>query len=138
MAAETKAVAQLNAAFATFAEAHALPEEARRAMAIALDELLTNILSHGLPGEGGEVTLEVDLRPDRLIVAVSDTGPPFDPLGRSAPDTASPLTDRPIGGLGIHLVRQLVDDVSYRRRSDRNEVTLTKRLAAQSTTHTGK
>ncbi|HYC50914.1 MAG TPA: ATP-binding protein [Gemmatimonadaceae bacterium] len=132
----TNAVAQLNAAFATVADAHALPDAVRRSMAIALDELLTNSLSYGLPREGGEVTLEVELRPDRLIVTVSDNGEPFDPLGRPAPDTTSPLTDRPVGGLGIHLVRQLVDDVSYQRRADRNEVTLTKHLTAGSATHT--
>lgn len=138
MAAEREAVAQLSAAFAAFAEAHVLPEDVRRSMAIAVDELLANVLSHGLPQGGGQVTLEVDLRPDRLVVQVSDDGPPFDPLGRSAPDTTSPLKDRPIGGLGIHLVRQLVDDVRYQRRGDRNEVTLTKQLTAAAGTTTGK
>lgn len=136
LAAGGDAVAQLNAAFATFAEAHAVPAAVRRSMAIALDELLTNTVSYGLPREGREVTLEVELRPDRLIVTVSDNCEPFDPVGRSAPDTTSPLNERPMGGLGVHLVRQLVEDVSYRRRGDRNEVTLAQRLAAESTTHT--
>ncbi len=111
MAAGTNAVAQLNAAFATFADAHPLPEAVRRGMAIALDELLTNTLSYGLPREGGEVTLEVELRPDRLVVAVSDNGEPFDPLGRGGPGPTSARAGRPGGGRGIDQVGQRVGEV---------------------------
>lgn len=124
-------VARVNAAFADFANAHGVSAAVRRGMSVALDELLTNTVSYGLPDDGGEVTVDVELHPDRLTVTVSDNGTPFDPLGRSAPDTTLPVKERPIGGLGIHLVRRLVEDVSYQRRFDRNVVVLTKRLVGE-------
>lgn len=132
--ADLKGVAKVNATFADFADAHAVPTEIRRSMNVALDELLTNTVSYGLAVDGGEVTIEVELHPDRLLVTLSDNGAPFDPFGRSTPDTTLSVAERPIGGLGIHLVRQLVDDVSYQRRADRNIVTLTTHLAGGTNT----
>jgi serine/threonine-protein kinase RsbW len=122
-------VGRVNAAFADFAETHVVPAAVRRSLSVALDELLTNTVWHGLPDVGSEVTVEVELHPDRLTITVSDNGRPFDPFGRPAPDTTLPVGERPIGGLGIHLVRQLVEDVTYQRRADRNVVIMTKRLA---------
>ncbi len=122
-------VARVNATFADFADAHGVPDALRRSMNVALDELLTNTVLYGLADDGGEVSIDVELHPDRLIVTLSDNGRPFNPFGRSAPDTTLSVEERPIGGLGIHMVRQLVDEVSYERRADRNVVVLTQRLA---------
>src|SRR5687767_15910207 len=108
-------VGRVNAAFADFAETHVVPAAVRRSMSVALDELLTNTIWYGLPDVGSEVTVEVELHPDRLTTTVTDNGKPFDPFGRSAPDTTLTVEARPTGGLGIHLVRQLVEDVSYDR-----------------------
>jgi anti-sigma regulatory factor (Ser/Thr protein kinase) len=122
-------IARVNAAFAEFADAHALPASVRRSMHVALDELLSNAMVHGFAGrEGGEVTVEAVLRPDRVCVTLTDDGRPFDPFGTAAPDTALPVEERGIGGLGIHLVRRIMDEVSYHRRADRNVVVLIKRL----------
>ncbi len=127
-------VATVNAAFGDFADAHALPTAIRRSMNVVLDELLTNTVSYGLAGrEDGKVTIDVELRPDRLTVTLVDNGQPFDPFGRAAPDTTLSVQERPIGGLGIHLVRQLVDEVSYHRRGDSNVVVLAKGLAGGGT-----
>jgi len=60
------------------------------------------------------------------MLTVSDDGVPFDPLAVAPPDTSLPLEQRPLGGLGIHLVRHLVDEVTYERRGDRNVLTLVK------------
>ena len=65
---------------------------------------------------------------DRLTVTIADDGVPFNPLSVKKPDTESSLEDREFGGLGIHLVRSLVDDVSYHRRIDKNVLTLMKRV----------
>ncbi len=126
-------VARVNTAFGDFADAHALPDAVRRSVSVVLDELLANTLSYGLADHGGEVIVDVELLADRLVVTISDDGRPFDPLGRPAPDTTLPVEERPVGGLGIHLVRQMVDDLGYLRRSGRNIVTLTKRLDAGAT-----
>jgi serine/threonine-protein kinase RsbW len=130
-------VARANAAFSDFAETHGVPDDVRRGMNVALDELLTNTVSYGLAGAAGEVTVAGELQQDRLTVTISDDGKPFDPFQRSAPDTTLSVEDRPIGGLGIHLVRHLVDDVSYQRRDGRNVVALTRRLAGGTTGHRG-
>jgi serine/threonine-protein kinase RsbW len=125
-------IAEVNAAFAAFAEAHALPVSVRRSLHVALDELLSNILAHGFAGrDGGEVTVEAVLRADRVSVTVTDDGGPFDPLAMAAPDTTLTPEARRLGGLGIHLVRQMMDEVSYHRRADRNVVVLAKRLTPE-------
>ena len=122
-------VARVHAAFAEFADAHAVPASIRRSMSVALDDLLNNTISYGFAGrESGEVTIEVELRTDRLSVTLTDDGAPFNPFGMAAPDTAPSVEERQIGGLGIHLVRRMMDEVSYHRRTDRNVVTLAKLL----------
>jgi len=130
--ADSGEIARVNAAFAQFADAHALPASVRRSLHVALDELLTNTMVHGFEGrDGGAVTVEVELHPDRVSVIVTDDGKPFDPFGVAAPappDTALPVEERPFGGLGLHLVRGLMDEVSYQRRADRNVVVLAKLL----------
>jgi serine/threonine-protein kinase RsbW len=132
-------VAGVNAAFADFAQAQALPATVRRSLHVALDELLHNSVAHGLGGrQGGSVTVEVELGADRVRVTLSDDGAPFDPFGMAAPDTTGSVEERPIGGLGIHLVRRMMDEVSYRRRDDRNVVVLAKRLTGGTTAGHGR
>jgi anti-anti-sigma factor len=137
-------VAGVRAAFAEFADAHAVPAAIRRSVSVALDELLNNTIAYGFAGRGGgggggggAVSIEVELRADRLCVTLTDDGTPFNPLEMSAPDTALPVEQRQPGGLGIHLARRMMDDVAYHRRADRNVVTLTKLLPGGSTAGRG-
>jgi len=123
-------VGEVNAAFAGFAEAHALPADVRRSLNVAIDDLLANALSHGRTGRDPcSVTVEVELDHERVTVILTDDGPPFDPFARGAPDTTLSVEERPIGGLGIHLVGQLMDQVNYQRREGHNVVVLVKELA---------
>jgi anti-anti-sigma factor len=125
-------IARVNAAFAEFADAQALPASVRRSVNVALDELLNNAIAYGFAGcEGGEVTVEAELLADRVRVTLTYDGQPFDPFGMAAPDTGLSAAERPIGGLGIHLVRGMMDEVSYHRRADRNVVVLGKCLAGE-------
>ena len=125
-------IAGVTAAFAEFADAHAVPAPIRRSVSVALDELLNNTIAYGFAGrEDGAVSIDVELRSDRLCVTLTDNGSPFNPLEISAPDTALPVEQRQIGGLGIHLARRMMDDVAYQRRGDRNVVTLAKLLAGE-------
>lgn len=133
MASDPGEIARINAAFTAFAEAHAVPAAIRRRLNVALDELLQNTLVHGFAGRGrlggdGAVTIAVELLPDRLTVTLTDDGQPFNPLDTAVPDTAGSVEERPIGGLGIHLVRQMMDEVHYHRRGGHNVVVLVKRL----------
>ena len=128
--ADPSGVHEVNTAFAEFAEKNALPADVRRSISVALDELLANALTHGRTGRDPcSVTVEVQLDQDRATVTVIDDGVPFDPFARDAPDTTLPVEERPIGGLGIHLVGRLMDEVSYQRREDHNVVVLVKQLA---------
>ncbi|HTT67353.1 MAG TPA: ATP-binding protein [Gemmatimonadales bacterium] len=123
-------VARVKTALAEFADAHAVPAGIRRSMSVVLDELLNNTISYGFAGrEGGEMTIAVELRTDRLSVTLTDDGAPFNPLDVAAPDTALSVEERQVGGLGIHLARRLMDEVSYQRRAGRNVVVLAKLLA---------
>lgn len=126
--AHASGVGEVNAAFAGFAEAHALPAAVRRSVNVALDELLANVLSHGRGRDPCSVIVEVELDQERVTVILTDDGPPFDPFGRGAPDTTLSVEERPIGGLGIHLVGQLMDQVNYQRREGHNVVVLVKEL----------
>ncbi len=130
--ADHREVARVNAAFAEFADAHQVPAAVRRSMSVVLDELLTNAIAHGFRGRaGGEVTVAAELFPDRLSVTVTDNGKPFDPFGVPEPDTTLSTAERPIGGLGVHLAKRMMDDVRYQREADRNVVIFEKRLRAQ-------
>ena len=81
-------VSRVSAAFGEFADAHALPAPMRRSVTVALDELLSNTIAYGFtrPGDG-EVTVDVELRADRLCVTLTDDGAPFDPLSMTPPPT---------------------------------------------------
>ena len=127
--ADPSGVHEVNTAFAGFAEENALPVDVRRSISVALDELLANALMHGSTGpDPCSVTVEVQLNEKSVIVTVTDDGMPFDPFERDAPDTTLSLEERPMGGLGIHLVGRLMDEVSYQRREGHNVVVLVKRL----------
>lgn len=126
---EPGGVARVNAAFAEFADAHGVPIAVRRSLQVVLDDLLTNTVTYGFKGRaGGEVSVEAELHPDRVSVTLTDDGRPFDPFAVAAPDTTLSIELRRIGGLGIHLVRKMMDEISYERRGDHNVVVLVKRL----------
>ncbi|MEX2110612.1 MAG: ATP-binding protein [Gemmatimonadaceae bacterium] len=127
--ADPDGVGKVSAAFAGFAQTHALPEAVRRSVNVTLDELLTNAISHGTAAvDASLLTVEVELDLERLTVTLTNDGSPFDPFGQPAPDTTLSVDDRPIGGLGIHIVRELMDEVSYERRDGHNVVVLVKQL----------
>ena len=89
--------------------------EVRFAMRLAVEEVFTNIIEHGYRGRG-PVLVEVDGGPRCVRVRLSDEAPAFDPADAPVPDLESPLRDRDPGGLGWHLVRQLMDEVEHRHR----------------------
>jgi anti-sigma regulatory factor (Ser/Thr protein kinase) len=94
------------------------------------DELLGNIINYAYTDEQ-EHTIEVRVEffGDRLTVTIEDDGIPFNPLEKDTPDTELPLEERKIGGLGIHLVRNMMDKVSYQRRITKNRLTLVKNIS---------
>ncbi len=110
-----------------FGEAHRLSPKLRYQIRLVLDELLTNTITYGYGAEGGHV-IEVAMTQEggTLRFMLEDDARPFDPLSAKAPDTASPADDRRIGGLGIHLVRTIMDRVAYERVGEKNRLILEK------------
>jgi serine/threonine-protein kinase RsbW len=106
-------------------------EEAICDLELAVDEAACNIICHGYQDLGGTIQVGVKRDGDSLIVCLHDEAPPFDPTRYPAPDVTLPLEQRPLGGLGIFLIRQAVDDMVYRVPPEGgNELTLIKHLAA--------
>jgi anti-sigma regulatory factor (Ser/Thr protein kinase) len=97
---------------------------------LAIEEIVTNCIHYGYD-DAGEHTIVIllSVADQTLTMTVVDDGHEFDPLARETPDLTLAAEDRPIGGLGIHLLRNLADNVAYERRDGMNRLTLTKRLA---------
>ena len=122
-------IPRVNAAFNAFSEQQGLPQTVATRINVIFDELLTNIVSYAFRDEARHaINIRVELSEQLLRLTIDDDGLPFNPFEAAAPDTSLPMDERETGGLGIHLVRSMVDDVSYQRRIDGNSLTLVKRL----------
>lgn len=96
---------------------------------LALDELFTNIISYGFKDDN-EHTIKVTMTPenDDLCMCIEDDGIPFNPVQFESPDVSCSVEECKIGGLGIHIMKKLMDDICYQRRGKKNILTLKKKL----------
>lgn len=101
---------------------------------LALDELFTNIISYGFPDQS-EHFIQVNVSAERgvLTVVLEDDGIAFNPLARIPPELPCTLDECKVGGLGIHLVKNLMDEVTYERRTGANVLTLKKSIEKSET-----
>ena len=98
---------------------------------LALEELGLNIMDYGLESAEQEIEITLTSDGDSLVIEITDEGRPFDPLTDApTPDLDGPVEDRRVGGLGIHLVRTMMDDMQYRREQGKNHLTLVTRKTA--------
>jgi serine/threonine-protein kinase RsbW len=112
-----------------FGSAAALAPTQLGNLELALEEIFLNIAMHGSePGVAPRVEVSLSLNTDAVTMTVEDDGPQFDPLSLPPPDVTASLADRPVGGLGVFLVRKLMDTVSYERVAGRNQLRMSKRL----------
>jgi serine/threonine-protein kinase RsbW len=98
-------------------------------VSLAIEELVTNCIKYGYDDSDAhtvDIVLSVDDR--TLTIEVIDDGPTFNPLDVPPPEMSLAMEGRPIGGLGIHLLRQLADQMTYERRDGTNRLVLTKRM----------
>ena len=98
---------------------------------VAVDEIIGNIVRYAYHPETGPVTVRLETAddPPGILITFIDHGVPFDPLANVQPDTTSlPARDRPVGGLGLYMVRKSMDDVAYRFQDGRNMLTIRKNL----------
>lgn len=96
---------------------------------LAIEEAVVNVMNYAYPeGMTGEVTIEAMANDEKLKFVISDSGKPFDPTAKGKVDITLSAEDRPIGGLGIHLVREIMDSVNYEYSDGKNVLTLRKSL----------
>ena len=100
------------------------------ALRLAVEEVFMNIVSYAYEGAGGEmeVCCDLDEADHSIDVVISDRGIPFNPLEAGDPDLTLDVMERGIGGLGIYLTKQYMDEVAYRRENGRNILTMKKKL----------
>lgn len=94
---------------------------------LASEEVLVNIINYAYPDKEGNIEISYILNDNKsLKIEIVDWGVAFDPLSLPEPDINAPLEDREIGGLGVYLVRNIMDEVNYKREEDRNILTFVK------------
>jgi len=120
---------RLNDSFNELAESADIPIDIQMKVNLVFDELINNVISYGLSKDTEQsIQVGIALYGNRLVIEIEDGGIPFNPFMRADPNTEASLDEREIGGLGIHLVKELMDEVSYKRAHDKNRVTLVKQL----------
>ena len=96
---------------------------------LALEELITNIIKYGYDDQERHIIhIRAEVRDHRFELEITDDGHPFNPFEQAPPDTTLSIEERQIGGLGIHFVRNMLDDCRHERRREKNVVIVGKRL----------
>ena len=122
-------VPQLAAFVDEICEAIGVDMSTAMSLNLAIEEAVVNCMDYAYPaGTKGNINIEAKANDQRLKFVITDWGTPFDPTAKTEVDTTLPAEERPIGGLGIHLVRQIMDSINYERTDGKNVLTLRKKL----------
>lgn len=126
---DIETVPQLNVFIDGVAEEIGLDTTLTMSLNLAIEEAVVNVMNYAYPsGKQGDVNVDVTADSEWLTFVISDKGMPFDPTAKEEADTTLSVEERPIGGLGIFLVRQLMDSINYERTDGKNVLTLKKKL----------
>jgi serine/threonine-protein kinase RsbW len=99
---------------------------------LALDEIISNVIRYGWKDScEHQFSVRLSLLNDEVTVEVEDDATPFNPLEAPVPDLNQPLDERPVGGLGIHLVRQVMDGLEYQRIEGKNLLVMKKKVSCE-------
>jgi serine phosphatase RsbU (regulator of sigma subunit)/anti-sigma regulatory factor (Ser/Thr protein kinase) len=124
-------LAKLHPFLSEFCTREKLPADLVPDLELILEELATNVMKYGGVESGADCCrIELERRPEEVVISFSDAGAPFNPLAREEVDTSLPIEDRPIGGLGIHFIKHLTDTQHYEFLDGRNILTLVKKVEA--------
>lgn len=108
---------------------HNVPDETVFELKLAVDEACTNIIEHGYKDmDPGSIILSFRIEPDRILASITDFGHIFEPAEAPKPNVEAALEDRPMGGLGLYLIYQTMDNIDYESSQDGNILTFTKYL----------
>lgn len=127
---DIKRVPRLNTFIDEVCEANGFDMSTIMQINLAIEEAVVNIMNYAYPnGTKGDITIEAKANDTQLSFIISDTGKPFDPTAKAEVDITLSAEDRAIGGLGIHLIRQIMDNINYERIDGHNILTLIKKLS---------
>jgi serine/threonine-protein kinase RsbW len=127
--ADLREIERLNRVIRQFGDLHEVPSRVLYAINLALDEVVTNVVRHGFDdARDQEIVAHLTAKTGEVVAEVSDGGRAFDPMMVPPPNLEAPLSERALGGLGIHLIRSLMDGVEYRRENGKNVLTMRKRI----------
>jgi anti-sigma regulatory factor (Ser/Thr protein kinase) len=128
----TAEIAKIAEGVNRFGADHGLSKSVLNAVNVALDEVLNNTINYGYAdNKRHEIIVSLSLEPGELVAEIKDDGIAFDPLAVPAPDLSGRLHERELGGIGVHFVRSLMDDIKYVRKGGANRLRLSKRLVTQ-------
>jgi serine/threonine-protein kinase RsbW len=128
--ADINEIPRVSAALEDAMRIHAFGDEDILDTQLAVEESITNIIVHGYRHKQGDIEITCQATHGITEVRIADQAPPFDPLSIPEPDISLDINKRQIGGLGIFLIRQVMDDISYRYDGGKNILTLIKRKSA--------
>ena len=135
---DLKEIARVAEQIDEFCASRAIASEVAYAVNLALDEILTNTISYGYADdEPHQIELIVSLEVEALVIVIGDDSAAFDLSNAPTPDVGASLEERPLGGLGLFLVHQMMDSVEYRREGERNLITLKKNKTAEQSPEDG-
>ena len=121
-------ISQLSEFIETVCEEKGLDMALTMNLNLALEEAVVNVMSYAYPDSQGDVKVDIMIDDQKVVSTLTDSGIPFDPTQKGDVDTTLPAEERPIGGLGIHLVKQIMDKVSYQYVDNQNILTLEKNI----------
>ena len=124
----TDDLGRADAAVRAFCEQRGVSEDATHDLCLCLDELIANVMRHGYGGTEGPISLQLSLADGALRLDLRDRAIPFNPLDAPPPKLDVPIEERPIGGLGVHIVRELMTSLEYEWDAGENCVTITLKL----------
>ena len=131
LANDVQEVARVIDSLEDFGAANGIPADQSLRFGLVLDELITNIISHGLEGRGdGKISLAIEHREGVLHAELADNGPPFDPLAAETVAPEGDIETREVGGLGLTLVKTFMDRLDYRRADGFNRLTMEMKVKA--------
>jgi len=125
-------VEDLNASLETVLTRHGVVRGVRDDVRLIVEELASNTIEHGGPDGMSvgqhELSVDIAIHDDLLTLQFRDDGAPFDPTAATPPDLDADMDERPIGGLGLYLIKQLAEEIDYRRGDDHNLLRVTLRI----------
>lgn len=128
---DIQTVPQLNVFIDTFCEQLDVDMDTVASLNLALEEAVVNVMEYAYPKGVGYVYITVESEGDSILFTLKDKGLPFDPTKKEEVDTTLPAEQRPIGGLGIHLVRRIMDEIVYDYKDGMNILKLKKNIKKQ-------